>query len=364
MSAAVLDAAPPSPLDRASGWLLPASMRRDLVAASRVRPALYWADLLLSAGVGWALFVAACFLTPLQLSWWPLAGGCALAFLRAAYFIHELAHRSERELPGFRAAWTVLVGVPILVPSLMMAPHRDHHRTATYGTARDPEYAPVPRWGRWRLLGALALYAWVPWLLAIRWTITATFSHLHPKARAHAIGRFSTADLHHEYVRPTPEGAEARTFLREELLCAAFAWTALGLTIAGILPWWVHLHRWAIMGAALIVNHARLLVIHRYEGGPFDGAGQTLDTVTLGPDSPLTEIGAPLGSRFHALHHELPGVPYHDLGRLHRRLVAALPSDHPYRRTEVPGFVAAWRQRWAEARRAGAVEASAVSRSA
>lgn len=335
--------------DRPSGWLLDRSLRRELSAEARVRPAVYWADLLVSAAIGWTLFVAACSLTPLDPLWWPLSAACALVFLRAAYFIHELTHRSGEELPGFHAAWTVLVGLPILVPSLMMWPHREHHRVSTYGTAQDPEYAPVPQWSRSRVLGALALYAWVPWLLAIRWTITATFSHLHPRARAHAIGRFSTADLYYGYVRPSPGGLERSAFLREELLCAAFAWTAVALTVLGILPWWVHLHRWAIMSVALIVNHARLLVIHGYAGGPFDGRGQTLDTVTLGPDSPLTEIVAPLGSRYHALHHELPAVPYHDLGRLHRRLVAALPADHPYRRTEVPGFFAAWRRLWARA---------------
>ncbi len=345
---------PDSTPSRPSGWLLDAAQRRELVADSGVRPALYWADLLLSAAAGWALFVGACFFTPADVIWWPLAGACALIFLRAAYFIHELTHRSERELPGFRAAWTLLIGVPILVPSLMMWPHRDHHRVATYGTAADPEYAPVPQWNRSRILGALALYAWVPLLLAIRWTVTPLVSHLHPRARKHAIEKFSTADLYSGYVRPWPQGDEQRAFLKEELLCAAFAWTALGLTFAGVLPWWVHLHRWAIMAVALIVNHARLLVIHDYVGGPFDGAGQTADTVTLGPNSPLTELVAPLGSRYHALHHELPGVPYHDLGRLHRRLMEVLPADHAYRRTESPGFFAAWRVLWAAAGRRGA----------
>ena len=51
-----------------------------------------------------------------------------VAVLRAAYFIHELTHRSDRELPGFRLAWLWLVGIPIGVPSLMMWPHREHHR--------------------------------------------------------------------------------------------------------------------------------------------------------------------------------------------------------------------------------------------
>ena len=40
----------------------------------------------------------------------------------------------------------------------------------------------------------------------------------------------------------------------------------------------------------------------------------------------------PVGLRYHALHHLLPDLPYHQLGRAHRRLVTHLPSEHPYPR--------------------------------
>lgn len=334
---------------RPTPWLLPASLRRELSSSARVRPAIYWADLIGSAGLGWAGFVGACFFTPLQLAWWGLAAVSALAFLRAAYFIHELTHRTDRELPGFRFAWLWLVGIPIGVPSLMMWPHREHHRTATYGTRADPEYAPVPQWNRARLLGAIAIYWWVPALLAFRWSVIPLISHLHPRLRRHAIEKVSTADIWVEYVRPIPEGEEKRRFLREELSATVFTLGSLALIAGGVLPWTLILHRWAIMAAALMLNHARLLVIHDYAGGPFDGRGQTLDTATMGADSPLTELVAPLGSRYHALHHELPGVAYHELGRLHRRAVEVLPPDHPYRSTEVSGFFVAWRDLWKRA---------------
>ena len=62
-------------------------------------------------------------------------------------------------------------------------------------------------------------------------------------------------------------------------------------------------------------------------------------------------LGAPVGLRYHALHHYLPTVPYHSLGALHRRLLAELPANDPYRRTRRPGVVAA---ALALARRAGA----------
>jgi fatty acid desaturase len=49
-------------------------------------------------------------------------------------------------------------------------------------------------------------------------------------------------------------------------------------------------------------------------------------------------LWAPVGLRFHALHHLLPGVPYHHLLEAHRRLVAALGADSPYHRANYAGL--------------------------
>lgn len=332
-----------APVPRAGLGLLPESLRREIVRSSPVRPALYWLDLLTSAGIGWATFLGALAFSPLSLPYGLLSGVAVLAFLRAAYFIHELGHRTEQELPGFALAWHLLVGIPILVPAFMMWPHREHHALSGYGTASDPEFAPVPSWGRMRLLGAVAIYAVVPIMLAARFAF-APIGMVVRRARVHAITKVSTADIDHLYERPPIAPEDRRRFLLQEGACFLFAWVAIGATALGWLPLALHLHRWAVMAVALLVNHARLLVIHRYEGdwSPRSLDAQTLDTYTLGPESPLTELIAPVGSRFHALHHELPSVPYHALPAAHQRAMAALPADHPYRRTVSPGFFARW----------------------
>jgi len=61
-----------------------------------------------------------------------------------------------------------------------------------------------------------------------------------------------------------------------------------------------------------------------------DVVGQVLDSVTV-PGAWWTELWAPVGLRYHALHHYLPDLPYHRLGAAHRRLMRELPEDAPYR---------------------------------
>jgi fatty acid desaturase len=61
---------------------------------------------------------------------------------------------------------------------------------------------------------------------------------------------------------------------------------------------------------------------------------QFLDTVNVPPPALLPVLWAPVGLRYHALHHLMPRLPYHNLGDAHRRLVATLPEDSDYRRVE------------------------------
>jgi fatty acid desaturase len=51
---------------------------------------------------------------------------------------------------------------------------------------------------------------------------------------------------------------------------------------------------------------------------------QYLDSVNVPPPAPLSALWAPVGLRYHALHHLMPGVPYHSLSEAHRRLRAHL----------------------------------------
>ena len=98
----------------------------------------------------------------------------------------------------------------------------------------------------------------------------------------------------------------------------------------------------------LYLDHFRTLGAHCYTnaGGEVTFVDQWLDSVNY-PDSRFSSfVWAPVGLRFHALHHLFPTLPYHNLARAHRRLMALLPADSPYRETNSPGLVASLRRLW------------------
>jgi len=92
----------------------------------------------------------------------------------------------------------------------------------------------------------------------------------------------------------------------------------------------------AIFAVMTFLNQLRTAVAHYWENdgevmAPLD---QFLDSVNVPPPAMLPFLWAPVGLRYHALHHLMPRLPYHNLGIAHRRLVEAFPADHVYRRVE------------------------------
>ena len=71
--------------------------------------------------------------------------------------------------------------------------------------------------------------------------------------------------------------------------------------------------------------------------------GQLRDSINQRGLPAVTVLLAPVGLRYHALHHLLPTLPYHSLGTVHRQLLAELPTGSAYRDTEVRGLRTALR---------------------
>lgn len=307
------------------------------------RAAIYWIDLLVSVAVGSVSFGLA---TGARGGSWAGAGLTLLsilAWLRALVFLHEITHRG-REVPGFELVWSVLVGLPMGIPSLMyVGSHASHHRADRYGTTLDPEYAELARWSATRRVLFVAASALAPLLLVARWGVLTPLSLGIPPLRRWVVSRTSTLSINPGYRRAPPEPGDRTRWLAGETAACALVWGVGTGTTAGLVAPALVAHWLLVLSGVFVVNQARTVLAHRYagEGDPFDERGQLLDSRTLPVRSWLAALIAPVGLRYHALHHWAPGIPYHDLGRVHRRLVAGAGVRDAYLETLAPSLLAA-----------------------
>ena len=310
-------------------------------------PAVYWVDWLSSAAIGWSAFIGAILTHGLLRA--ALLAGATIALYRSVLFIHEITHLAPRDVPMFTFVWNAMVGIPFLIPSFMYeGVHTDHHRQRCYGTVADPEYLPYGR--RRPVLIAVSLIASLlaPAAFAFRFAVLAPIGWLAAPLRRVIDAHASALVINTAYVRRAPIGRAARV---EEAAACAVAWAGAALWYVGTIPTAAIGCWFAAMSAASFVNAVRTLAAHDYDNdaGELTMLEQLLDSRTLEarrtPGAVVLDAAhaviAPVGLRYHALHHWIPSLPYHNLGRAHRRLVEALAADAAYRETIVPGLTPA-----------------------
>jgi fatty acid desaturase len=301
-------------------------------------PARYWVELLLTAIVAWGLFLAVCLLPLWSPAMWLAAAGAVVFWYRASFMMHELTHQRRADLPGFHAAWNLLVGVPTLLPSIFYeGVHSLHHKKSTYGTSRDPEYLPMG--GRpWVVAGFLAASFVQPLLLALRFFVAVPISWVQAKLRRRLFRYGSTYTIRPIFTRQTTL-AEEREIVNWELVILTVWAPLLAATAAGWLPWRWLLTWYVVYSAVILVNRVRMACAHRFEsdGMPHEHWAQFADSIDT-PGGLLAEILAPLGSKYHALHHLFPSLPFHNAKAAYERLAAAAPSDIEYRASTSPSF--------------------------
>lgn len=314
-----------------------AELTRDLAAP---RAGIYWADLIASAAIGYGALVAAVLVPS---TGWAVALGILslLGLYRAMSFIHEVSHMKHSALPGFRNGWNALVGVPMLIPSFMYeGVHNLHHAKTRYGTSEDPEYLPLALMKPWTLPLFILVSALAPVALLFRYGILAPLSAIVPALRRTVMERYSALAINPQFRRRAPEG-EARTYWnRIEAAASAWAIAVIAMVATGVIPLRAFGIAMAIASGVAVLNQVRTLVAHLWEneGEPMTVTAQYLDSVNVPPPTLLPALWAPVGLRYHALHHLLPSLPYHALGEAHRRIEAALEPGSVYHKASYAGL--------------------------
>jgi hypothetical protein len=117
-------------------------------------------------------------------------------------------------------------------------------------------------------------------------------------------------------------GMTLGVFTPTEGAIAASLWALFLVATAALYDWRPLAIGMAVVSLTAVLNQLRTLVAHLWvnEGEPMTVTAQFLDSVTVPPPGPIAELWAPVGLRYHALHHMLPSVPYHSLPEAHRRL--------------------------------------------
>lgn len=298
---------------------------------------IYWTDLLTSLVVGQTAFFF--FSLPNAPAYVRVAAFivAVFAFYRVTTFTHELSHFRKGTFRGFRATWNALVGIPFMLPAFLYEDHRLHHVNHSYGTQDDSEYLPLASGTAWDLTKYFLKIFLVPVLGIIRFMILTPLSWLSPSWRRWTWERSSSALAINWSYRRSPEDEsdhplEVRIM---EICCFAYGYAFFALILTGLMPWSVFFNFYAVFLCVALVNYVRTLGAHRYQGigEPMSYVDQILDSYTIAGQDKITGLMAPLGMRYHALHHLVPSLPYHNMAEAHRRLVAGLPADSPYHRT-------------------------------
>lgn len=277
---------------------------------------------------------------------WPLVQ--ALSFLIAAFmayrcssYIHEIVHLPKERFKSFIIGWNALIGVPFLVPSILYESHLDHHIPRKYGTEQDPEYLPLAGAGFGAILWFIIHHAIVtPIILYGRMLVGLPIRLLSKKGADYLDRRLSSLVINWHYDRRNQ--ARKKLLMMMEAYVLVITMLLSWAMVAGYLDPLLLPKLISIVVLSLTFNGIRTLAAHRYANKALQAVNaenQLLDSLNYEGPRWIGLLMAPVGLRFHALHHLFPTLPYHNLEEAHNKLMTELGEDDAYRKTVFTSFL-------------------------
>ncbi|MGY8873104.1 MAG: fatty acid desaturase family protein [Pseudomonadales bacterium] len=311
-----------------------------------VKPWVYWIDFLLSVIIGFSSFQLLNLSASTDLMSILLYMVSVFSFLRALGFIHEISHQSKGKnssfMKKFRFAWNLLIGVPFMLSSPFYSCHLKHHSSKTFGTEKDPQY-PHFRGNPLKVIGFVIGQAVASvLLLPVRLLLLNPLSLFSSKLRMLIENRFSSIAEPH-YIADF--SAEDTYLLRRNDALSFIFWVAVITSVVlGLVPVnYIYTYLFVVFGV-MLVNNFRVLGEHKHEQRKaienenlFDK--EFLDSFNYTKGGLLIELLYNTGLRYHALHHLMPQIPYHNLSKAHRYLKNNLPANSIYNQVEAKGHL-------------------------
>jgi len=293
----------------------------------------YWADFLFS----WSLFaggMAAWLFAPFNWSIIGLIIGVFAAY-RCGSFMHEIVHFNRRNTAemAFKSGWNILFGIVILSPSHLYDAHLEHHMPNSFATVEDPEYVPVTNRSVFGLaffvfhhvLGPISLVAFRMLLNPFIWLFPALGKNLMN-------GKGTSLVINWDYIptgKTKPTQFDRFAIIASTILLYAY----LAAIISGLISLVIVAKILTLIIVSMILNGVRTLVAHRYinyDRQSVSREEQLLDSINLIGNPIIGGLLAPVGLRYHALHHLVQALPYHSLEPAHKKLLQELPKDDVY----------------------------------
>jgi fatty acid desaturase len=161
-----------------------------------------------------------------------------------------------------------------------------------------------------------------------------------PGLRATVVARFSAMVINPAFRRKDVAAAKTAAWRLQEFACWVWSWCLIALVATGGEGARAVLTGVAVLSVTTLVNQLRTLVAHAWDGdgAPMSLDAQVLDSVNVPPPGWLPLLWAPVGLRYHALHHLVPRVPYHNLAEAHRRLTRDLTAASTYHAAQYRGM--------------------------